>query len=72
MNLPDSSAAGRATAVIGPESVTKAHEMPGLPVRRAKIEASDYRVALTRLQLRLGCSKLIMDTQFPVGRKPME
>lgn len=62
--------AGKATAVIRPENVKKAHEIPRIPARRATIEASDYHGALTRLQLRLGGSKLIMDTQFPVGQKP--
>ncbi|MBT1516679.1 TOBE domain-containing protein [Bradyrhizobium sp. SRL28] len=44
--------------------------MPGVPAHRATIEASDYHGALTRLQLRLEGSKLVMDTQFPVGQKP--
>lgn len=35
------------------------------------IEASDYYYgALTRLHVRIDDTKLIMDTQFPVGQKP--
>ncbi|MET4234581.1 putative spermidine/putrescine transport system ATP-binding protein [Bradyrhizobium sp. LA6.10] len=70
LTLPASGQAGRATAVIRPENVKKGHEMPRIPPRRATIEASDYHGALTRLQLRLDGSRLIMDTQFPVGQKP--
>lgn len=70
LSLPASGQAGRITAVIRPENVKKADEMPGLPARRAMVEASDYHGALTRLHLRIGGSKLIMDTQFPVGQKP--
>lgn len=70
LSLPACGQAGRITAVIRPENVKKADEMPGVPARRAVVEASDYHGALTRLHLRIGGSKLIMDTQFPVGQKP--
>ncbi|OCK57131.1 ABC transporter ATP-binding protein [Bradyrhizobium sp. LMTR 3] len=70
LKLPAFGQVGKATAVIRPENVKKAREMPGVPARRARIETSGYHGALTRLQLRLGGSKLIMDTQFPVGQKP--
>ncbi|MET4391646.1 putative spermidine/putrescine transport system ATP-binding protein [Bradyrhizobium sp. F1.4.3] len=62
--------AGKVTAVIRPENVKKAHELPRQTAHRATIEASDYHGSLTRLQLRLDGCKLIMDTQFPVGQKP--
>ncbi|MCP3380359.1 ABC transporter ATP-binding protein [Bradyrhizobium sp. CCGUVB4N] len=70
LTLPAAGQTGKATAVIRPESIKKAHEMPSVHARRAMIEASDYHGALTRLHLRIGASKLIMDTQFPVGQKP--
>lgn len=71
LTLPASGQTGKATAVIRPENVKKAHEMPAVPSQRATIEASDYHGALTRLHLRIGASKLIMDTQFAVGQKPI-
>lgn len=70
LTLPALGQAGSVTAVVRPENVKKVQEMPGVPARRATIEASDYHGALTRLQLRLGGSKLIMDTQFPIGQRP--
>ncbi|MCK1469926.1 ABC transporter ATP-binding protein [Bradyrhizobium sp. CW10] len=71
LTLPVSGQAGKTTAIIRPEGVKKAHEMPAVPSQRATIEASDYHGALTRLHLRIGASKLIMDSQFPVGQKPI-
>lgn len=68
--LPGCGQTGSTCVVIRPESVKKAQEMPEVPALRATIEASDYHGALTRLRLSLGSSKLIMDTQFPVGKKP--
>lgn len=70
LTLPSFGQVGRATAVIRPENVKKAHELPGVVARRAKIEGTDYRGAMTRLQLRLEDSRLIMDTQFSVGQRP--
>ncbi|MBR0857755.1 ABC transporter ATP-binding protein [Bradyrhizobium liaoningense] len=70
LSLPARGETGNVTAVIRPENVKKPNELPGVPVRQATIEASDYHGALTRLRLRLGNSSLIMDTQFPVGQKP--
>ncbi|MCP3461031.1 ABC transporter ATP-binding protein [Bradyrhizobium sp. CCGUVB23] len=70
LGLPASGCSGRATAVVRPESVKKADEMPQIAAHRAVVEASDYHGALTRLHLRIGSSKLIMDTRFAVGQKP--
>lgn len=70
LTLPAAGQTGKATAVIRPENVRKAQELPGLPALRATVEGSDYHGALTRLQLRIGGSRLTMDAQFPVGRKP--
>jgi ABC-type Fe3+/spermidine/putrescine transport system ATPase subunit len=70
LTLPAFGPPGKATVVIRPENVKKAQEMPGVPARQARIDASDYHGALTRLRLRLGGARLIMDTQFPVGQKP--
>ncbi|WP_247375686.1 ABC transporter ATP-binding protein [Bradyrhizobium sp. 173] len=68
--LPAFGPIGAAFVVIRPESVKKAQELPEVPARRATVEASDYHGALTRLRLSLCGSKLIMETQFPVGKKP--
>lgn len=68
--LPAYGQAGRATAVIRPENVKKGHELPEVAARKATIEGTDYHGAMTRLQLRLEGSSLIMDTHFPVGQKP--
>ncbi|WIW50251.1 ABC transporter ATP-binding protein (plasmid) [Bradyrhizobium sp. 62B] len=68
--FPASGASRKIIAVIRPEHIKKAHELPQVSPRRATIEASDYHGNLTRLQLRLDGTKLVMDSQFPVGQKP--
>lgn len=70
LTLPAFGHAGRATAVIRPENVKKAHELPEVSARRTTIEGAAYHGAMTRLQLRLEGSSLIMDAEFPVGQKP--
>lgn len=70
LTLPASGPAGPAIAVIRPERVKKAHELPDVPARRATIEASDYHGSMTRLRLRLDDSRLIMDAQFPGEKNP--
>ncbi|MGY4230318.1 ABC-type Fe3+/spermidine/putrescine transport system ATPase subunit [Bradyrhizobium sp. USDA 4503] len=61
---------GKAIAVIRPEYVRKADEMSGIVSHSAIVEAREYLGAITRLQIRLGGEKLLMDARFPVGQKP--
>ncbi|MET4484124.1 ABC transporter ATP-binding protein [Bradyrhizobium sp. F1.13.3] len=70
LTLPACGLPRRATVVIRPENVKKSHELPGVLARQATIEGTDYHGAMTRLQLRLNGSRIIMDTQFAVGQKP--
>ncbi|MCC8949270.1 ABC transporter ATP-binding protein [Bradyrhizobium sp. Arg62] len=68
--LPVTGRSGKAIAAIRPEYIRKADEMPGAASYPAIVEASEYLGATTRLQIRLGGEKLLMDARFPVGQKP--
>ncbi|MCO6419830.1 ABC transporter ATP-binding protein [Siccirubricoccus sp. KC 17139] len=70
LRFPVARRPGAATAIIRPEYVRHAAEAPGAPVHRAVVETSEYMGAATRLQLRVGDARLLMDGRYAPGRRP--
>jgi putative spermidine/putrescine transport system ATP-binding protein len=71
LTLPVNAAAGQTTIVVRPEYIKPATASSGWSRLTGRVESSNYYGAMSRLSVAIDGEKLLMETHFPPGARPV-